>query len=143
MSEVKVMKKLFTGKTGSVSYVGAHAVIGGSQFRLVDVDASEIQHQLAKNSIDSLDFEFPDEATHIEFQKYLRAFKGDVRAAAEAYLADLKSGKSENLATADVQNASENAKKVGEPKVDPSPIPQPEVEPKKTKATKAKENDSE
>ena len=101
------MKKLFTPKSGTVGYILGHALIGGKQFRLVSADATEISNLAEAGKIVSLDYEFPDTAEHVEYQRYLRDNKGDVRKAAELYLADLLSGKSENPVDVAVENASD------------------------------------
>lgn len=101
------MKKLFTPKSGTVGYILGHALIGGKQFRLVSADATEISNLAEAGKIVSLDYEFPDTAEHVEYQRYLRDNKGDVRKAAELYLADLLSGKSENPVGVGVENASD------------------------------------
>ena len=130
------MKKLFTPKSGIVGYILGHALIGGKQFRLVSADSTEISNLAEAGKIVSLDYEFPDTAEHVEYQRYLRDNKGDVRKAAELYLADLLSGKSENPVDVAVENASDTTGAVkAETKQIGKVIPVPE----KTEKTPAPE----
>lgn len=113
------MQKLFTPVGNVVGYILGSALIGGKQFRLVSVEHGEIKNLLAKGKIASLDYEFPDEATHATFQQYLRDNKGDVHKAASTYLADLSVGKSKDpvdVAAETVNKPEESAPKQATPK---------------------------
>ena len=126
------MKKLFTPKSGTVGYILGHALIGGKQFRLVSADSTEISNLAEAGKIVSLDYEFPDTAEHVEYQRYLRDNKGDVRKAAELYLADLLSGKSKNPADVAAENASDTK---GAVKAETKPTGKVTPAPEKTETT--------
>lgn len=106
------MKKLYTANGDFVEYIGGVPVIGNKQYTLEDEDSLEVRRLAEAGKIKSLEgFSFPMEANNIEYKRYLRENNGSITSAAESYLADLLSGKSNDLADADATAVSKETAK--------------------------------
>lgn len=124
-----VMKKLYTANGDFVQFIKGEPVIGGKQFILVDKDDPEVLRLAEAGKIKSLDLEFPDNASNIDYKRYLRTNGGDITKSAELYLSDLLSGKSKNPVDVVVTTAS---KSTGKTKAETKPETKTKVEDKAT-----------